>query len=36
MVATFLAVLSLAKAKRVTIEGDGENAVIELTKTTEG
>lgn len=36
MVATFLAVLSLAKAKRVTIEGDGENAVIELTTTTEG
>ena len=36
MVATFLAVLSLAKAKRVTIEGDGEHAVIELTETTEG
>lgn len=30
MVATFLAVLSLAKAKRVTIEGDGENVLIEL------
>ncbi|MBQ7540877.1 MAG: segregation/condensation protein A [Clostridia bacterium] len=32
MVATFLAVLSLAKAKRVTIEGEGENTVIELTE----
>ena len=36
MVATFLAVLSLAKAKRVTIEGDGENTVIELTDKAEG
>ena len=36
MVATFLAVLSLAKAKRVTIEGDGENTVIELTDGAEG
>ncbi len=36
MVATFLAVLSLAKAKRVTIEGDGENTTIELTDRAEG
>ena len=36
MVATFLAVLSLAKAKRVTIEGDGEYTVIELTERAEG
>lgn len=36
MVATFLAVLSLAKAKRVTIEGDGEQTVIELKESSEG
>ena len=36
MVATFLAVLSLAKAKRVSIEGDGEHTVIELKTTSEG
>ena len=32
MVATFLALLSMAKAKRVFIEGDGENAKIVLMK----
>ena len=36
MVATFLAVLSLAKAKRVTIEGDGEETVIRLNESSEG
>ncbi len=32
MVATFLALLSMAKAKRVFIEGEGENTKIELLK----
>ena len=36
MVATFLAVLSLAKAKRLQIEGDGENACVTLKDASEG
>ena len=35
MVATFLAVLSLAKAKRVQIEGDGENISVKLNTASE-
>ena len=32
MVATFLALLSMAKAKRVLIEGEGENVNVVLMK----
>jgi segregation and condensation protein A len=35
MVATFLAILSLCKAKRVVIEGDGDQATIELKQVAE-
>ena len=30
MVATFLALLAMVKAKRITVEGEGENAAVTL------